>query len=127
MHLSIEKLKKTQKNQFCSPKQTLVAVRLTGPTRRRFDRRVAARTAVSGDDFFTTASSLPDLQNPGGGVAVGGREMLAVEQKQPRRLPPAMATLTGECGPPPPPMTSVLAPKFSSRRALQNPVIIFQF
>ena len=128
------KYRKTQKNSKIS-----ISAHQTGPsnqsgdwaarqpTRRRFDRRVAARPAVSGDDFYTTSSSLPDLHNPGGGASVGSREMLAVEQKQPRRLPPATATLTGECGPPRPPMISILVPNSSSRRALRNPIIIFHF
>ena len=50
------------------------------------------------------------------------------EAKQPRAATASdQPTSTGECGPPPPPMTSILVPNSSSLRALQNPLFIFNF
>ena len=57
--------------------------------------------AKSGADLFTECSSLPDLQNPGGGAAIGGREIVAVGEKQRRRLPPATAGFDRRVGPTP--------------------------
>ena len=94
------KYRKTQKNsktsflltqtEPCRRQQSAAAKQ---PTRRAFGRRVRARAASPGADLFTGCSSLSSSHNPGGGVAVGGRESLAVWKNRGGGGGPATAIL----------------------------------